>query len=421
LKALFISNLYPPIALGGYEQVCYEIAQALEARGHEIHVLTSLYHAGEANRDGRSERRVYRRLKLLTNWGLPKLGATPWLARTRTQLEWYNVRAIRRAINRVSPDVIMFWNGANLGRDLLSAAERMGRVSYYLHDPWLAAVLVRQEQWAGSSPAQRLARHIYQTALRAAGIPRGPVPVQSERMVFISQALRRQYERLGVDVQRSAVISNGLTPGVFSLRPQRILSRAPGEPHTILSSGRIIPEKGLMTLLAALDKLRHQPGLEQTRLNLLGVIQDEGYGAQLRQRIAELGLQDAVRFLPPVPRHEVADAYAAHDVLAFTSEWDSFALTLLEAMAVGLPVVSSLTGGSAEIVRDGENAFAFQTADANDLASKLAWVLTHPQQAAAVGLAASKEIMERYTFDAQVSAIESYLVGQGAGVRRPSA
>jgi glycosyltransferase involved in cell wall biosynthesis len=257
---------------------------------------------------------------------------------------------------------------------------------------------------------------VYQTALKAAGIPRGPVPLQGKRIVFISRALRTQYERLGVDVGGSKVISNGLDPAMFSFRPQHIMSRAPGEPHNILFSGRITPEKGVMTLLSALRMLRDMPGLGDTRLSLLGVAQSEEYGAQLRDRIAELGLQDAARFLPPVPRHEIPGVYARHDLLAFTSEWEEpFALTLLEAMAVGLPVVSSLTGGSAEIVRDGENAFAFQAGDAADLAGKLAWALTHPQESAAVGRMASQEILERYTFDAQVRAIEDYLAGQGLG------
>jgi glycosyltransferase involved in cell wall biosynthesis len=312
----------------------------------------------------------------------------------------------------------MFWNGANLGRDLLTASERMSRVVYYLHDPWLAAVLARQQQWATSRLPQRLARRVYHTTLRAAGIPRGHVPAQGKRMVFISRALSAQYERLGVDVDGSKVISNGLDPAMFSFRPQHILSRAPGEPYKIVFSGRITPEKGVMTLLAALRVLRDMPGLGDTQLSLLGVAQSEEYGARLRDRIAELGLQDAARFLTPVPRHEIPDVYACHDLLAFTSEWEEpFALTLLEAMAVGVPVVSSLTGGSAEIVRDGENAFAFKAGDAADLASKLAWVLTHPQQAAAVALTASKEIMERYTFDAQVRAIEGYLSGEGLGAR----
>ncbi|HYO48666.1 MAG TPA: glycosyltransferase family 4 protein [Chloroflexia bacterium] len=418
MKLLFVSNLYPPIAIGGYEQVCYDVAQALQARGHRVHVLTSRYRAHEAAEVGRSEKRVYRSLKLLTNWGLPKIGATPWLARTRTEVEWHNVRTIRRVIAHISPDAVMFWNGANLGRDLLMQAERMARVVYYLHDPWLVAVLVRQQQWATSRLPQRLARRVYHTALRAVGIPRGSVPVEGERTVFISRALRTQYERLGVDVDGSEVISNGLAPGMFSFRPQHILSRAPGEPHKIIFSGRITPEKGVMTLLAALRMLRDMPGLGDTRLSLLGVAQSEEYGAKLRDRIGELGLRDAARFLRPVPRHEIPDVYACHDLLAFTSEWEEpFALTLLEAMAVGVPVVSSLTGGSAEIVRDGENAFAFQAGDANDLASKLAWVLTHPQQAAAAGQAASKEIVERYTFDAQVSAIEGYLASQGSGVK----
>ncbi|HYP38941.1 MAG TPA: glycogen/starch synthase, partial [Chloroflexia bacterium] len=63
MKILFVSNLYPPIAIGGYEQVCYDVAQALKARGHSIHILTSRYRAQEAAVAGGSEKCVYRSLK----------------------------------------------------------------------------------------------------------------------------------------------------------------------------------------------------------------------------------------------------------------------------------------------------------------------------------------------------------------------
>lgn len=104
------------------------------------------------------------------------------------------------------------------------------------------------------------------------------------------------------------------------------------------------------------------------------------------------------------------DLYARHDVLCFPSEWEEpFALTLLEAMAVGLPVVSTLCGGSAEVVRDGYNAVVFRAGHPRDLAERLAWVLTHPRQAAAIGQAASREVSQRYTLDCQTEAVEAYL------------
>ncbi len=323
-------------------------------------------------------------------------------------MEWHNVRFLRDALRRLSPDVVIFWNSANIGRDLLSAAERKVPTVYYLLDPWLSAVLVRQKQWAASPLRTRIPRTLYQLALRAAGIPRGPV--EARYLLFVSKALKRQYAQMSLDITRGVIIYNGVDPGLFSFQPQHILRRAPDEPYRILFSGRITPEKGIVTLLAALNKLRTLPGLEQSRLSLLGVPQSDAYGVELRSHITGLGLENAIEFLQPVPRSEVPAVYAEHDLLAFTSEWEEpFALTLLEGMAVGLPVVTTLTGGSFEIVRDGENAIAFRTGDPDDLVQKLAWTLTHPTQAAGIGRRASEEIREHYTINAQVNSIEAYL------------
>ena len=405
MNILFVSNLYPPITIGGYEQVCFDIAQGLKARGQSVHVLTSSYRAHDLRHH---ESGVYRRLKLLTNWGLPPSGPTPWLARSRTEAEWHNVRSLRRAMSRLRPDVVMFWNSANLGRDLLSTAEHKVPTIYYLLDPWLSAVLVRQTQWAAAPLHTRIPRNIYQQALRVAGIPRGPI--EARHLLFVSKALQSQYSHMGLDVSRGEVVYNGVDPNLFSFQAQHIAHRAAGEPYRILFSGRITPEKGIITLLAALNKLRAQPGLEQSRLSLLGVPQSAAYGVELQDRITQLGLENAIDFLQPVPRSKVSTIYAEHDLLAFPSEWEEpFALTLLEGMAVGIPVVTTLTGGSAEIVRDYENAIAFQAANPDDLAQKLAWTLTHPTEAAQIGQAASQQIREHHTITTQVTSIEAYL------------
>jgi glycosyltransferase involved in cell wall biosynthesis len=206
------------------------------------------------------------------------------------------------------------------------------------------------------------------------------------------------------------VIHHGVPTGSFSLQPQHLLQRASEEPYRILYSGRIVAEKGVTTLVRALAKLRAVPGLAGTRLTLLGPVLGQQYEAQLEVLIADLGLGGAIEFLPHCPRREVPEVFRKHDVLAFPSEWpEPFSITLLEAMATGLPVVSTVRGGSVEVLRDGENGVVFRAGDALDLAEKLAWALTHPQETAAIGRAASAEIQRGFTLDAQVRALEGYL------------
>ena len=401
MRILFISNLYPPFSIGGYEQICSDIAIRLQNLGHDVHVLTSSFRAQEI---GHREPGVYRRLKLRSSWIWPPQARATAVGRNRVEVDWHNFRTFRRVADTVEPDVVMFWNGGHLGPAILWGAEDRGSVLYYLSDAWLAPTLARQQ----ADTDRSIRRQLYHRVLSAVTVPNHAI--QADRLIFCSRALQTQYAQMGADVSAGAVIYHGISCEEFPLRPQHILARQPGEPWRILYSGRISPDKGVTTLVMALARLRTLPEMERTRLSLLGTIHSEAYEAQLRSQIRELELADAVDFLAHRPRSELPDVYSEHDVMAFTSEWEEpFALTLLHGMAVGIPVISTLRGGSADIVRDGENAIAFAAGDADDLARKLMWTLTHPKEAAAIGRAASAEVRRKYTLESQVSAVEARL------------
>jgi glycogen synthase len=398
-RLLFVTNLYPPAALGGYEYVCQNVAEALRERGHDITVLTSSYRS----EDLPAEPGTLRRLWLRRDYGNGRAAGPGG----RFGVERHNSRAIADVLARNRPDLVMFWNGTNMGRSLLTAAERAGEVVYYVHDPWLAPVLT----------ADRQPRSLAGALTRAALLPLGIriEPLRARNVIFISNALRDQYRELGAGVDGAAVIRNGIPPNLFPPRPPHLLAHAAGEPYRILYSGRIAPEKGIGTLIRALSTVRQMPGLEQTRLTLLGDPGSPDYAVQVAQSIESAGVRDAVTILPRRSRVAVADAYAEHDVLAFPSEWrEPFSLTLLEAMATGLPVVSTLSGGSAELLRHGDNALVFRAGDATDLAEKLQWALTHPSEMSAIAAAAGRDVRRDYTFTGQVDALEAAIeVAQG--------
>ncbi len=399
---MFISNLYPPLSIGGYEQVCFDIAEGLKRRGHEVHILTSAYRAEELTQ---RKPNIDRTLKLKSNWSKSDDPSANWLAANRLSLERHNSKTVRNKLKELEPDIVMVWNGGNMGRALLSAAEGSATpVVYYLTDPWLAPVLANHQ---GHYVAQA-ARHLYRFSMKLLGVPISPL--RAGNLIFGSRALQSEYQGMGATVKRATVIYHGIDAELFGFREQQILSEEPGGLRRILYAGRLTPEKGVTTLVRAFAQLRGLQDLKRTELALMGRFQSEGYERELRTTIAQLGLDDAITFLPNRPLAELPDVYSSFDVFAFTSEWNEpFALTLLHAMAVGIPVVSSPSGGSVEIVRDGENAVAFQAGDAGDLAHKLAWVLRNRAEAADMGRRASELVRREYTLDKQVSAVETYL------------
>jgi len=113
-----------------------------------------------------------------------------------------------------------------------------------------------------------------------------------------------------------------------------------------------------------------------------------------------------------VTREEMQQIFAVHDALIFTSAWgEPFALTPLEAMAANIPVISTLEGGSAELIRDKVNAISFRTADAEHLADGIVWLRDHPAERARLASEGKREVLARFGRETMVDQIEHYLQG----------
>jgi len=105
-----------------------------------------------------------------------------------------------------------------------------------------------------------------------------------------------------------------------------------------------------------------------------------------------------VRFLGQLPREEVIGALKRARCLVFTSEWyENFPVTLAEAFACGVPVICSRLGAMPEIVADGRTGLHFTPGDPEDLAQKVEWAWTHPEQMAEMGKEARREYEAKYT------------------------
>jgi glycogen(starch) synthase len=107
--------------------------------------------------------------------------------------------------------------------------------------------------------------------------------------------------------------------------------------------GGLIPRKGVNWLLEAFAKCR----AEDPALTLTIVGEGES-GPALRQRTTELGLQEAVTFVGPVGPEVALQMMREHDLLVHPSRWESFGMTVVEAVAAGMPVLVTRCGGPEE-------------------------------------------------------------------------
>ncbi len=147
-------------------------------------------------------------------------------------------------------------------------------------------------------------------------------------------------------------------------------------------------KKGLVALIEALAQLKDLPPAL--------VVAGKDDAAPYQSRIRELGLEGKVMFCPS--RADVQWYYAA-DVYAGPSLEDTFAQPPAEAMACGLPVITTATNGTAEIMTDGVDGLILQ--DPNDvagLAERIRWLYEHPEQRERLGAKAAVTDAE-YTWD----------------------
>ncbi|CAN7627008.1 glycosyltransferase [Caulobacter sp. LjRoot300] len=239
----------------------------------------------------------------------------------------------------------------------------------------------------GQRPARLLARVAPPGAMLAVCVHKPAFDVETTRThyVCVGQHLAELAAARGVPAERVHVVPNAVKPPTVLATP---FSRT-GRPPRIVAAGRLHPKKGFDVLVAALALLRDDGQVLDCEIAGEG---DER--ARLEGLIAQRGLQDRVRLVGW--RDDVPAFLATGDVFAFPSHQEGFPLVLLEAMAVGLPVVSSAISGPVEMIADGVDGALVPPGDPAALARALAGLVATPQKAAALGVAARAKVLAEY-------------------------
>jgi glycogen synthase len=403
MKILVISNLYPPHYVGGYELRCQKVVDALRKRGHAVEVLTSNHGLSGAVQKP-AEAGIQRELRIHGFFGHPWLGIGPL-----RELEFHNNQAVRKAVERFRPDVIHVWNLGGISKSIIFTLARLGLPTVYdISDHWIARSLVG-DVWLRwwNRPDAPLRHRILRAAWTALGkrrtwgeiAPTNPVEsLRFPRMYFCSQALRDLTVAAGYPVGHGTVIYCPVDTQRFNGTPvpaERPLKK-------LLYVGRLAEDKGVMTALKAMREVKGRFG---GALYVYGK-GDADYTRLLTEYVTEHQLP--VHFAS-ASAAEMPAVYQNHDALVFTSEWEEpFALTPLEAMASGLPVIGTTTGGSRELLRHEQNALTYPAGEATRLAEQILRLDSDPTLRASLAKAGHAEI-GRYAEPVIVGQIETYL------------
>jgi len=230
----------------------------------------------------------------------------------------------------------------------------------------------------------------------------------------VSEAVRRHLLDHGLSARRVVAIPNGIDVETVAraepVAPDQL--GLPEDSRVLLFVGRLTHQKGLDVLLNAFSMI----SAEVPAAHLL--VAGDGEDRQELEHLAErLGLGRRVRFLGR--RDDVPGLLKAAETVVLPSRWEGLSLVLLEAMAVGRPVVAARVEGHEEVLTDGETGLLVEPQSPEALASALRRLLSDASLAARLGGAAGDLVRRALTATTMTSRyIELYdelLVGAGQG------
>jgi len=419
MRILVLSNLSPPNVVGGYERLCFEVTSGLAEAGHDMVVLTSRYGGKVA---------AYPKQRILRDWDLltgPDI-YTPFAGtdEDRAAINRRNQQTLLRVLAELRPDVVFAWNLFFLDASLLDVLQQSGiRTVVMLTDNWL--LVMRNPHFVHSyfqdvvfgdaappapppepPPPGFLQRaKAFFSSKAATGAPRG-----SLEAVFGSAYMRDFYAAGGARFARHAVIHNGVSQASYGALqpPDRRRLVQPGTLR-LLFAGRLVDLKGAHTAVAALALLDPAAlGVERVVLTLLGDAQDKPYMAQLEAAIEASGRRGDIDLRPSVAEDALPALFDAHDIYLFPSLYEPFSLTLIHALALGIPTVASAIGGNVEIMQDGESGVLFRKGDARHLADAIARLATDGGLRARLA-DGGRRTARRFTFERMVAEMGEFL------------
>ena len=216
--------------------------------------------------------------------------------------------------------------------------------------------------------------------------------------VSVSEDVRgKASQALKIPMRRHRVIYNGVDVARFPFFP-----RVKHERPTVVQIGRFYPEKGHLVAVKALALLRKS--CPDVRLVLIG---DGPMRSAIASHVGQQGLADAVVFAGV--REDISAQLGAADVLWMPSEREGLGMACLEAMASGLPVVTTAVGGLQEAVSDGETGFLVPPGDAEALAARTALLLNDSALSHRFGRNGRRRVEKLFAIDSAVAQYhESY-------------
>ena len=374
MKILVLTNLYPPQILGGYERSIADFARLLQQRGHQLLVLTSDTTTFFSRHLSPYPDPPVERCLLLSGQWHPDRGPE-WLPDHQiAAIKHQNSQTLQQHLDTFQPDVCLVGNATFLPVELLEQvlATRIAIAHYVMNAQ------------PGYLPSQT---------------PQSPFYRYLTCSDWVAQALQQQ--------GYPAATAQTVYPGA-ALEAFYQAELPPRDRLRIAYASLVMHYKGADVLVEALCLLQ-AAGIAFTATIAGGTLYPEFVQA-LQQYIEAEGFQDCVQFPGALSRQELCELYQHCNVLVFPSRFEEpFGISQVEAMAAGLTLITSGTGGSHEVVEHGQDGLIFETENPLDLAECLSSLPADPDRWEALTRNGQQKAISHFSQAKAVQQLESIL------------
>ncbi|MBR0659121.1 glycosyltransferase family 4 protein [Neoroseomonas oryzicola] len=384
MRILVVSNLFPPVVIGGYELGCAKAAAGLRGRGHDVRVLTTWSHLP---RHAEALPGEVRRLDL--PWLIPERpadrGAQAWLDYAAMCSSLPNTMALLDELRAFRPDVVYAWNLVGIGGAALVDLLDISGL------PWVWHLMDRAPADIMASVTDGIGG-LFGQGLRA--LRRGKVIAMSRHLVDEIEYVADDAFPIPVEIIPGWADAADTLPHLPYLR---------GGVARFVTAGAMHAHKGIDLILEASRMLKSE-GL-RFEVDLFGAGEVSHYIGLAQS----LQVQDVVRFHGPRTQQELMRLYRSYDAFLFpTHEREPFGFAPIEAAAAATPPIMTANCGAAERLVGGVHCLKIPRS-AEALAGAMRQVAARAVDIARVGRAARRLVEEDLSFRRCLDRIEAVL------------
>ncbi len=372
MKILMLTWEYPPRIVGGIARVVHDLSHRLIKDGHEVTVVT--YKEGNTP-DFEDDKgvKVYR----IGNYMINPNNFIDWIMQMNFNLVAKANEIIAKEGNF---DVIHAHDW------LVAYAAKTLKNSYGTP---IVATIHATEAGRNSGIHDETQRYINDTEWM--------LTYEASEVIVNSNYMKNELQRLfGLPFEKINVVPNGVNLNLYSGIERDYEFRrqyAADNEKIILFVGRLVYEKGIQHLIAAMPKI-----LEKYHDSKLVIAGKGGMIDELKAQVNAMGISNKVYFTGYLNSKQVVKMYKCADVAVFPSTYEPFGIVALEGMLSGTPVVVSDVGGLNEIVQHGENGMKSYAGNPNSLADSIISLLYDPALCMKVAKNAKAKVKAEYNW-----------------------